>query len=104
MKVLDLVRHSVADDGCGCGERAQLTSAWENVWEEHGWGSSVPLSDLLRAVEPLAEREATTVAEECECMEERELEPEAVREALTKAKRDAMICFVCMERAGKHAH
>ncbi|KAK3401522.1 hypothetical protein B0T20DRAFT_492241 [Sordaria brevicollis] len=104
MKVLDLVRHRADDDGCGCGERAELTSDWVDVWDEHGWGSTVPLSDLLRAVEPLAEREATIVADECECMEERVLGPGVVRERLAEAKRQAMICFVCVERAGDHAH
>ncbi|KAJ4397957.1 hypothetical protein N0V85_006407 [Neurospora sp. IMI 360204] len=103
MRVLDLVRHRVADDGCGCGGRAQLTSSWEDVWEQHGWGSSVPLSELLRAVEPLAEQEAASVGEECDCGE-RELGPGAVKEELEKVKRETKICFECVEMAGAHSH
>ncbi|KAK3343144.1 hypothetical protein B0H65DRAFT_527732 [Neurospora tetraspora] len=103
MRVLDLVRHRVADDGCGCGERAELTSSWEDVWEEHGWGSTVPLSELLRAVEPLAEQEAASVGEECDCGE-RELGPGAVKKELEKAKREAKICFECVEMGGAHSH
>ena len=104
MQVLDLVRHRVADDACSCGGRGELTSSWETVWEEHGWGATVPLSVLRAAVVPLAEREAADVAEECDCLSERELGPGAVREALRKAEMDAMICDECVEMGGAHSH
>ncbi|KAK1773667.1 hypothetical protein QBC45DRAFT_437474 [Copromyces sp. CBS 386.78] len=103
-RVVDLVRSRAQDDGCGCGERAELNNSWANVYDEYGWIATVPLSELLRAAEPLAEREAATVAEVCECMGERELGPAAVKEELKKFKREAKICFDCVRMdEGSHS-
>ncbi|KAK3950012.1 hypothetical protein QBC32DRAFT_372310 [Pseudoneurospora amorphoporcata] len=93
---MKLTHFDLAHDGCGCGERVELNNSWANVYDEYGWIATVPLSELLRAAEPLAEREAATVAEECEYMGVRELGPAAVKEELKKFKREAKICFDCV--------
>ena len=93
---MDLVRSRAQDDECGCGGRAEFNNSWADVYDEYGWGASVPLGELLGAAEPLATQEATSVAGECECMGERELGPAAVKEELEKFKREAKICFDCV--------
>ncbi|KAL0467600.1 hypothetical protein QR685DRAFT_481109, partial [Neurospora intermedia] len=95
-RVVDLVRSRAQDDGCGCGGRAEVNSSWANVYDEYGWGAAVPLSELLGAAEALAEQEAASVAEECDCMGERDLGPAAVKEDLEKFKREAKICVECV--------
>ncbi|KAK3503355.1 hypothetical protein B0T13DRAFT_522054 [Neurospora crassa] len=84
------------DGGRAEGAASKVLVAWASVYDEYGWGAAVPLSELLGAVEALAEQEAASVAEECDCMGERDLSSAAVKEELKKFKREAKICVECV--------